>query len=93
MMTDLRDSGSVEQDADAIVMVYQDEKYNPESPFKGIAEANIVKARMGNTGRVYLHFDGERSRFRDADKNEVARIHHEQEAATSAKQGRRFSAL
>ena len=93
MMTDLRDSGSVEQDADAIVMVYQDEKYNPESPFKGIAEANIVKARMGNTGRVYLHFDGERSRFRDADKNEVARIHHEQEAATSAKQGRRFPAL
>lgn len=93
MMTDLRDSGSVEQDADVIIMVYQDEKYNPESPYKGIAEANIVKARMGKTGRVYLHFDGERSRFRDAVMSEVASIHHQQEQAASMKSNRRFASL
>ena len=93
MMSDLRDSGAIEQDADAIVMVYQDEKYNPDSPYKGIAEANIVKARMGETGRVYLQFDGERSRFRNADMRELASIHHQQEMAASSKSTRRSSAL
>lgn len=93
MMSDLRDSGAVEQDADAIVMVYQDEKYNPDSPYKGIAEANIVKARMGETGRVYLQFDGERSRFRNADMRELASIHHEQEQAASTKSSRRYASL
>jgi tRNA U34 5-carboxymethylaminomethyl modifying GTPase MnmE/TrmE len=93
MMSDLRDSGAIEQDADAIVMVYQDEKYNPDSPYKGIAEAIIAKARMGETGRVYLQFDGERSRFRNADMRELASIHHEQEQAASAKSNRRYASL
>jgi replicative DNA helicase len=93
MMSDLRDSGAIEQDADAIVMVYQDEKYNPDSPYKGIAEAIIAKARMGETGRVYLQFDGERSRFRNADMRELASIRHEQEQAASAKSNRRYASL
>lgn len=93
MMSDLRDSGAIEQDADAIVMVYQDEKYNPDSPYKGIAEAIIAKARMGETGRVYLQFDGDRSRFRNADMRELASIHHEQEQSASAKSNRRYASL
>lgn len=63
LMSDLRDSGSIEQDADLVIMLYRDEYYNPDSQNKGIAEANIVKQRMGETGVVLLSFDGEHSRF------------------------------
>lgn len=92
MMTDLKDSSSIEQDADAIIMVYQDEKYNPDTIYKGIAEAEIVKMRMGKTGRVFLRFDGERSRFCDANMSEVASIHRQEQAASS-KSNRRFASL
>ncbi|CAB4132013.1 DnaB Replicative DNA helicase [uncultured Caudovirales phage] len=63
MMSDLRDSGAIEQDADLIVMMYRDDYYNKDSPNKGIAEANIVKQRMGECGCVRLTFQGEYSRF------------------------------
>jgi len=63
IMSDLRDSGAIEQDADMIIMLYRDEYYNPDSKNKGIAEANIVKQRMGETGTVLLTFSGEFSRF------------------------------
>lgn len=65
MMSDLRDSGAIEQDADLIVMMYRDDYYNKESDNKGIAECNIVKQRMGETGSVLLTFQGEYSRFKD----------------------------
>lgn len=67
MMADLRDSGSIEQDADLILMAYRDEYYNPEGPYKGLAEILIRKHRMGELGEVRLAFQGEYSRFRDAD--------------------------
>lgn len=63
MLSDLRDSGAIEQDADMVVMMYRDEYYHPESQNKGIAEANLAKQRMGETGIVLLAFQGEYSRF------------------------------
>ena len=66
MMSDLRDSGSIEQDADLILMAYRDEYYHPESHYKGLAEMLVRKHRMGELGEIRLVFQGEYSRFRDA---------------------------
>jgi replicative DNA helicase len=65
VMSDLRDSGSIEQDADLIMFVYRDEKYNPDSPDKGMAEIIIAKQRNGETGHVMLSCDLSRSAFRN----------------------------
>jgi replicative DNA helicase len=54
-MADLRDSGSIEQDADVVLMIYRDGYYNPESPNKDFAEVLIRKQRQGQTGTVPLH--------------------------------------
>jgi len=66
VMADLRESGSIEQDADMILFIYRDEVYHPEdSPDKGLAEIIIGKYRNGATGDFKLHFEGEFLRFRD----------------------------
>jgi replicative DNA helicase len=68
MLADLRESGSLEQDADVVMFLYRDEVYNRESPDKGSAEVILAKHRAGPTGVVRLVFNGAYTRFDNAAK-------------------------
>jgi replicative DNA helicase len=68
MMSDLRESGSIEQDADLIMMLYREEYYDPDTPDRGIAEVIVAKHRNGPTGTVKLLFEPQFTRFRNLAK-------------------------
>jgi replicative DNA helicase len=62
-LSDLRESGAIEQDADTIIFIYRDEYYFRDSPDKGIAELIVAKQRNGPTGKVMVKFTSEYTRF------------------------------
>ncbi|HEV7236014.1 MAG TPA: DnaB-like helicase C-terminal domain-containing protein, partial [Ktedonobacteraceae bacterium] len=64
-LSDLRESGSIEQDADIVMFIYRDDVYNPESERKNIADIIIAKHRNGPVGEVSLYFQASQTRFHD----------------------------
>ena len=68
-LSDLRESGSIEQDADIVMFLYRDEYYDPDSDRKGITEVLIKKHRNGPIGNVELYFHPEQMRFRDLEQS------------------------
>jgi replicative DNA helicase len=66
-LADLRESGSIEQDADVVAFIYREEYYNPDSDRKKMADILIKKHRNGPVGNLELYFDNEKQRFRSVD--------------------------
>ncbi|MCX6721231.1 MAG: replicative DNA helicase, partial [Candidatus Staskawiczbacteria bacterium] len=69
-LADLRESGAIEQDADVVMMIYREDKYNENSLSKNVAKILIEKHRNGPTGGLELYFDENRVSFRNLDKGE-----------------------
>lgn len=91
LMADLRESGAIEQDADVILMMYRDDYYNKDSPYKGMAEIIIAKQRMGETGSVIAAFQGEYSRFGNLDNEaKFAAIRSSQDRQPAARRPKGF---
>ncbi len=70
-LSDLRDSGSIEQDADVVMFIHRDDKYNEDSDKPNIAEIMIEKHRNGPTGKIDLYFDDKKTTFLDIEKSDV----------------------
>lgn len=64
-LSDLRDSGAIEQDADIVLFIYRDVMYNPDTERKNTADIIVAKHRNGPVGEISLHFDPTRTRFAD----------------------------
>lgn len=73
MLSDLRESGAIEQDADIVMFLYRDDYYNPDTEKKNIAEVIIAKHRNGSTGTVELRWFGEYTKFANLKKDEYGR--------------------
>jgi replicative DNA helicase len=67
ILSDLRESGALEQDADVVMFIYRDEMYNEETTFRNIADVIIAKHRNGPTGSVQLFFQSDLAKFADAE--------------------------
>ena len=72
VLSDLRESGSIEQDADIVMFIYREDVYDENSPRKNIAELMIAKHRNGPTGSIELYFERNLTQFRNALKRDVA---------------------
>lgn len=70
-LADLRESGSIEQDADVVAFIYREEYYNPETERKKLTDVLVKKHRNGPTDNVELYFENERQRFRSVDNRHV----------------------
>jgi replicative DNA helicase len=68
-LSDLRDSGSIEQDADVVMFIHREDKRDPNSERTNIAEILVEKHRNGPTGHTELYFDDKRSTFMSVDKS------------------------
>jgi replicative DNA helicase len=69
-LSDLRDSGSIEQDADVVMFIHREDKYKDESDRTNIAEILIEKHRNGETGKVELFFNDKKATFQSLDKSD-----------------------
>lgn len=76
-LSDLRDSGSIEQDADVVMFIHREDKYNEESDKPNIAEILIEKHRNGPTGKVDLFFDDKRATFTGIEKSDFGNVEKE----------------
>ncbi len=68
ILSDLRESGAIEQDADIVMFLYRDDYYNPDTEKKNVAECIIAKHRNGSTGTIELQWIGQFTKFRNLDK-------------------------
>lgn len=72
LLSDLRDSGSIEQDADIVMFIYRDEYYHPETTERpNIAEVNVAKHRNGPTGTIDLYWHGKLATFKNLQRQEI----------------------
>ena len=68
-LSDLRESGSIEQDADIVMFLYREDRENPDTENKNIIEVHVAKHRNGPTGQVSLYFNEESTSFHALDKH------------------------
>lgn len=87
LMSDLRDSGSIEQDADIVLMMYRDDYYHEHSPVVGFGECLIRKQRNGPTGAVALKFEGQHARYLTAVQHEYFNLIDRKPAGKSSSKG------
>jgi replicative DNA helicase len=76
-LSDLRDSGSIEQDADVVMFIHREDKYKEDSDKVNIAEILIEKHRNGPTGKIDLYFDDRKSTFLSIDKSDFGAFSEE----------------
>ena len=74
VLSDLRESGAIEQDADQILFLYRDEIYNKESKYQGIAEAILGKNRHGESGTSYMHSQLKYCQFSNLDSSAIDQL-------------------
>ncbi len=73
-LADLRESGSIEQDADVVAFMYREDYYNPDTERKNLTDIFIKKHRNGPTGAIELYFDKEKQRFRSLEKKHITPV-------------------